>query len=1330
MKKLNSIFKVLFAGALLLCSISCKYELVPEPTGNGGGGTSDLSDTIDPPSGLVVSQGNYRSIELNWKASKNAVQYQIYSASSPYDTFIQEGETAGKETTFTIDEDSGITKYYLVKAVNYYGKVSRGSKIVAGTTLDVPIITEITASEEGTCVDVNWWMGNCSENTYANDIQYTIYAYTITKALVPGIEIIVPGTENHCTVNGLTPRTDYWFTVEAKKIDSDQKAEVSDLTNAQTAHKVIPAAPIDLKVTKGTNKNQVEISWTLPDSVDYYDKSTKLYSTRPVYFTIQRKPLDASDKAYTTIASYIGCGTTAGLKFNCENSTTSDASRLRVSGYPEGEKNGMNPAYISGSTITYIDKTASTGTQYTYKVQSFTDYAAAEITSENSIATDDGWKLSAPTFKAESFMTKDGTTITSIDIDFNFSFIDFAEYFATKEIPYPYSYVVTFTQTTFGGENYSEQVLVSANSLSELKDYVYTIANPNLESVQGYYTYKLYIINAPQTVVKEVPSSALETITSANVITVTDDATLIPEIKNFKISDGFKNKFELSWDKVEGATYTLSWANYVNGEFTSEDSKVLSDSDYTVSGDTVKFVHAAESGDSRQYTLNISKNGIPDTKEYDTISKTLGTAIPQMSAPDYKTITVSWPKVQMADAQYTIAAAYEDKTSVLDKNYEITEDEENGTVTCVITEPKGYNNISKSGLPVSFTVTAKSTTCTDTTSSTITVRTLGPALIGTKVSSEIQAKTLSASWNAVEGATGYIIYRTKHAYNETKKAFTFDRADYYYCSADGKLKESGNDVPSIRAKVAVKNGVYTLTDYDADVSDETSGYEINQSQISWGIPFGYVVLPVNGDTSDFTFGSDSNYLKVTGGKAGVIYTSALNEQKTATYGYGLNVTAAKSESASAVKVQWNKPYNENLIPTLYKMPFCKEEGHNYTSSWTYVKELPTGATSYEDVLPVEDIASAFVYAVQYQAPKTSNFTESYRDNLAKTKDGSETKNKGYLLTLKNFSAKYGGTGTSAGNESYYQENVTWDKLWDYEERAIGPESFTVDIKNRNLASTMGWVTIGDVKISNNVQTITPKTNLEDTTVAKMVSDDGITIKPTGLTKGSAIETNGVLKVLRDAKHYYSLNITRGDITVRQAADDSIYTYRQISPEELSKCVSLIIADALYKTGIPDRKVYSYEVNGGSFTLECSQGVVDANRVQWQFNEFTNVFVNGGCSNDSEKLNSFLTLSSNTSTFNNKGIADKKLFHLPALDIVVTSSIPLDSYSGVINFTVGKAGTSLEKSITIKKDNATVVSISKSDDMYKWFPYDLGTAHSSKDSTVNTNFNTYKSPFWN
>lgn len=1355
MKRLN----LLLFTIMVFSVLSCKYDLVPESISNGSQPIStQLSDSITPPENLKVSQGYYRSIELNWNASKDAVQYQIFSSSSPYDNFIQEGETAGKETTFTIaDEDPGITKYYLVKAVNHLGNVSRGSKIVSGTTLDVPIITDITPTEEGTSVKVQWWMGNCSKQTYENDVEYTIAVYTQSRATVPFKVEKISGSTTSCVIGGLSPKTDYCFTVEATILSVEQKSEVSDITNAQTAHKIIPHSVENLKASKGTNNSEVIIEWNIPDFVDYFDKTTRIYSLHPVYFTVERKLLESDDKSYEVLSSYIGSVLPEGLKFNCENNTTSSPT-ISVEKNDNGEINPQYQGYIPGSKITYKDKTAEKGKQYTYRITSYTDdVGATKISSENSIATENGWKISEPTFKAESTMNTADEKITSITVSFILNFNDFKQYFIDNEIDYPYAYAITYQKTLFSQGSVPpapEVLLYTVDSLSELSEKKYVFSNPEQEESQGYYTFKLYIYSSSIKDPTTIPAEFFRQLDASNKVTVTDDITMIPKIENFKVTDGYSNKYELSWDVLNDTVYTIYWTDYENGEPVDSDSKVLTEGeDYTVSESKASFTHLAESGNARLYTLNALKNGIPDNKEYESISKTLGTASPVMAKPDYKKITVSWPAVQMANTDYEIHAAYHGGESVLSENYEITT--ENGIVTTVINEPLGFDDIKKSGLPIDFTVTAKNTDTGDSTSKVITVRTLGPALINTRTNPEnIQEKTLSVSWDNVEGATGYIIYRTKYNYNESYTDWNFERADYYFYDVTSeKLTESGNEVSSLKAKIVFKNNCFTLTDYDCDITDKTSTYEKNQSQISWGLPFGYVVLPVNGGNDDFIFGSDSNYLKVTDGKAKVSYTGSFADEKISTYGYGLNVSAAKSESAASVRVEWAKPYNPNLIPALYKMPYNKEADHDYGASWTLVKVLAQGTTHYDDVLPVDDISSAFVYAIQYQAPKNSRFTASYRENLLTVKDSRyssdyealnvppESQNKGYLLTLKDFEAVYGGEGSKPGEESYYQENVNWANTWDYEERALGPDSFTICIKNRNLSSTMDWSkVVASVTVTDGVfSKPTPSTEYTDTLIGALNS--GITLKPKGLTEGTATETNDILKVLRDAKHYYSVSLTRGEQEpVMQAADHSIYTYRQISPEELCKCVGLIIADSLYKCGVPNRKTYSTSGHTGDFKLACSTGTTDANRVQWQCSDYTNKYTKA-CSTDTMgSLNSFLTLNSTTSSFDEKGIYGETLYYLPELEIEVKcdDEIQLSSYEGKVTVTAAGCSWSivstpsnLKYNLSMKINGSQVIDISNNKtEMYRYLPYDFGSKHENPDSTVNTSLQTYQGEWWN
>ena len=165
MRRLNTLVALMITGAILIPAMSCKADLIPSPKKDGSTPTSGFGDTIQAPGSVTASQGNYRSVTLSWDIVKNASQYQIFAAETPFDDFIQIGETAGAETSFTEDEDTGKTKYYQVKSVNKHGTVSSGSKIVSGTTMDVPIITDIKTSEEGTTVDVHWWTGNCTEES-------------------------------------------------------------------------------------------------------------------------------------------------------------------------------------------------------------------------------------------------------------------------------------------------------------------------------------------------------------------------------------------------------------------------------------------------------------------------------------------------------------------------------------------------------------------------------------------------------------------------------------------------------------------------------------------------------------------------------------------------------------------------------------------------------------------------------------------------------------------------------------------------------------------------------------------------------------------------------------------------------------------------------------------------------------------------------------------------------------------------------------------------------------------------------------------------------------
>ncbi len=213
------------------------------------------------------------------------------------------------------------------------------------------------------------------------------------------------------------------------------------------------------------------------------------------------------------------------------------------------------------------------------------------------------------------------------------------------------------------------------------------------------------------------------------------------------------------------------------------------------------------------------------------------------------------------------------------------------------------------------------------------------------------------------------------------------------------------------------------------------------------------------------------------------------------------------------------------------------------------------------------------------------------------------------------------------------------------------------------------------------------------------------------------------------------------IKTRQAKDDSIHTYRQITDRELIRATSLIIADVLYKTSIPNRKKYMINGSSGSFTLACDTGVKSANKVQWYFTNFKNEFSNGASSLFTNKIDSYLTLSSNTSTFNDDGIYGETLYYLPSLTIDITSDIELDSYKNKITFSAGNpievnflgilTNTTGKFNLSITTSTGAGVSNPDTEStLVNWFPYDMGHKHEVPDSNINPSLKTYQYPWWN
>ena len=1364
-------FYGLALAAILACqsTLSCKYELIAEPTSDLSSKKSaaDYSDSILPPATITASQGGYKSITISWEEVANAVEYTIFSAKTPFDDFKQIGETSDTKATFEVE--AGTTLYYTVCAVNYFGTVSAQSQVAMGSSLATPIITSIENDDSVSSFNVNWWMDNCSSQTYQEKVEFNISVYDSNRKALEGYNKTVSGSNRSVDITGLTALTEYYFQVEAKIKDSEQKTEVSDKTNAQTAHKVTPDAGIDFTVTQGSSKNQTLISWKLPQAVWY---KASIFELHPIYFKIYRKL--SSETEYKLLDS-IGCLPTsnwtekkkANLHFDCESNKVYDSNGNKIE-YASivKDSNGITldspyQAYTSKSLIQYYDTSCERGKQYDYYIQSFTDDTSKELSDESSVSQKlQGWKLSPANFKVTDTINKsEGSKIDSIDIAFSTNF----ENFSTK-----YNYLITQTKKDLkpDAQSQEEKILYSTDDLTALNSYTITFDKPKEDA--GYYSYKLYILTSDSTQIKQVPLDYLEVINANKTITVVDDENKIPRISNFKVQDGYKDKFVLSWDKIEGDSieYIITYIPVIDGIEDNSNPPVetpLTSDDYKEEEGKITFNHQAQSGDCRKYSLSVKKDGILIQAVLDQTFYTLGTAQPIFTDYDYSSITVSWKEVQMAkegSENYTVSAYYSDDSQTPlsnNENTKITYNSQNGLYTCVITNPYGYDDSSLSGKDINFTITANSKNTEDSTNGSKIVRTLGPALIKAEVNETPNKDYMTFTWSAVEGAEKYLIYRLSYSDNEGTEIKASDAFAVTASSLD-IVEFNSQDLSgrTICTKESDENGnvTFTLKDIQKD-AEENYGYQLNQEKIQWGLPYGYLVLPLKADDNAKTF-TFTDFTKFTEESPVNYGDSFVNDNilKTSTIGYGLNVHAAKSESGSKIHVTWEKPNQiENLQPTLYKKPFSKEKNYDYGNVWTKVEDLSSKDLEYYDTISNENAHLAYVYAVEYEPSVSSDFVKSYRDEIEKNDTNytfpegtTEASNKGYLFSIKGLSAN--SINTSSDQEDYFQENLRWDSSWDFEERALCPTSFTVDMKNKNRSDTKDWISIANVTIDEegkfSISVIDGLESKWDTTVTISGARNGISTKPTSLFNKTSEESNGLLKVLRDTKHYYSLNITRNGNTDRQAGDESIYAYRQITDTELAKCVSVIVADAIYQTGIPTEpggigggKYVSNTLNGYTGNMYIGfygGGLTVQHKSSWGFDNslYTHRFAAGSSPANTEILISNFTITADNTNYI-EGIENNKLYYLPALDLTINHESGLSSYKRVLNYEVGQSGTSTKWTLTIKDttNTKTLVNISNNESDFKnYFPYDLGTAHPTPITKVNTNLPIYSSPWWN
>lgn len=1337
-------FIILFSTFFLLFS-SCEQELLDSPSFNTRGSYS--TGQIAPPANVSATQGGYRSVTLSWEPSKAARQYFIYSSSSSTGTFTKFAETSDASAFFTYKEDSGVLKYYRVTAVDYYGTESAFSALCYGSTLSAPVITKIAKDSGGTAVTVYWYGGaNCFESTYLNSLCYEILLFDVDGTTVLK-EVVADGTESSCTFTNLVANKQYYFQVKAyiKSNQDESHTEMSDKVNESTAHRLIPDAPAELTVSKGVSQDGILLSWKLPSSVDV--KSGADYVPHPVYFKVLRKELSEPDEAYKPISTYIGV-----VKGKASNSEKKlEASEYRINcaegsactvdtegkevatdiitvtkpGDAEDQANQYYPEYISGSVITFSDKTVKIGKQYSYAVQSYTDDNGTKLmTSSDSIAVDSGWLITNPSLKMMSEFHYDDTKneISKVTVSFTADFEDFGLTDAYKYVLYESFYKMDCKTNEQTGSKSELKEICAFDSINDILGYTKTYATE--KDYYYYYMYELKICSSAD------KSLVYNSVKAPGSVLVVKDASKQPVIENFKAEGGYTEYFKLSWSYNEMYAYTLTWKNTDKNELVTDGTfdLLVDDENMTITeanGEkTAVYIHPAKNGDRREYTLT-AYNGMTDTK---TVNEVSTLRIPNLSFSSvlYDKIEVSWDKDDVSNGKYTVTAHYEDdpETDFISEGGGETSvatiTESDSRFTCTIDKPYGYDDPEKSGKPITLSVSTASFTSSDekekkdkTAVANITVCTLGPALTGTVIE-ESDKDSILVQWNEVQGASGYKIYRTKYASNGTG-GWTPEKVDVYYKDAgsSGEFRISeGEGTIGKKTTCTSTAGVYTLRDAYADSYDDKNPYSVNQSQIAWGLPYSYTVIPVRSE-DDFSGGDidiKTNQFKLSENSK-VAYTGGdgigafADKVKGSAFGYGLNLNASKASDTNSVSITWTLPYGyaDNKVPYLYR------RSYNGNSAWS---KVPVDSFNVSDnnraVLTVADDSDRcepFDYLVSYDPQTVSSVHNSFIEEIERNENldkNGERACKGYAFTLPGITAK---TGTG------YSEEVYWE-AYDYSKRAQGPESYEIFMRNDNKKDD--WVKICTLKAGNNSQNAT----LNAETVDKGKYDIDLdftglsfTVQPSGIASGNASNTDGLLKVLRDAKHYYKIEAARKvgvtDIRASYGNDKSVYAYREITDEELVKSVSLIMADAFNSTS-ENTTTYGSKGNLWWSGQYVSWSVPVRYALKYKIIDYLHSWKKLPALDES--VAAYFVLSDSTDEDRGKAADQKPSFFCykenkdfdksKLIPITVTGTIDLKSYSGIYKFALSDS----EFNVEIWRDNERTFSkYVTGDELKYWSP---------------------------
>lgn len=1182
---------------------SCKQLTSFDP--NVDGVRVAVSNTFSAPTDLKATHGRKQMISLEWTPVSGAKYYDVYCAESATAEFKKIGGT--DKNSFDDKVGAGRTLYYRVCATKSDGTQSELSATVKGTSLAQPVIS---GGDVDYCsATISWFMENAravdGTDNYESSLMFVVHwqqknGGTPNEEILSAKEDFKNSFYEH-KIENLSGAADYEFWIDAYLSGDQSSVESSPRVDKKTLTSYTPLAPV-FTASQGESAKGIWLYITLPEKV-MVQTETKLSPNEkvdepyPLYFEIYRKVGEMGEGD-----SDADWGSPVCEHLYCNGTTTPPTE----ADYAE--------AYNAGAEIKWFDESANLvgGEKYTYRIISHSDtenydkIVCPEGKKNNSVPTPTnkattalGWKSAHPDFKVNysadgsRTLSANGDKVVSVSFGFDAGWKDLGKAggykFAIKQNKKPWEEGYSGNGTDSWLNNAGgEQFFGTIDEINSCAVKFGSESGLKTDEI-GVYSYTLYIVPKDAAIddVKDDGEKVLDSVKATDEIVVTDVVEL-PKAE-LKVQGGYKDNVKLTIAFEKDVAYKVVRTRL---DTTPQDVKEFEITVPENHGASFEYPDTVEGNGRYSYMLKAIANGafsLSPSQE----AETLGT--PDVSfekgSLSYDSVTISFDGVLAAKEYavklgenggfgggktFTFAADVADKVTV--GNAEVSL--KGNTYTVTINKPEGYDDATKAGATAKLTVTAQSSV-DEAPSNPVDVNVLGPALLNATVNTAAEAteNSITLTWNKVDGAKGYLIRRVMYKTADSNEVYG-DSEVTYYCDASGEndkfdLADGGRIYG--RATISLNGETFTLTDkyMEKDMDDPDLGlYQEAQAKISWGLPFQYVVLPVL-EKKDFDFVGSSLAL-AEGGK--VAYKNIKPTAKAATFGYGLNLVADKATSGTTQHIEWEKPYNAQQ-PVVYRRAagsndaFTKFEGDT-----TVANDKNAGDLTIES----KDCYDAFEYVVKYYSTKEaypkSEINELPPSLLAEIKKGTQTydtpqgampelNNKGYLLTMDGFDAKVHSTN--------YYEQIRWNQ-WQYDKRAVGPDSMVILVQNNNIdADFHELVSIEKANVSTDASIKT----IADDIKAEKDQNTTIRVAPAGIAAGTSGTTDGYLKVLRDYRHNYTFRLERTDgessisVPYEEYEKDAIKTaYRQITDEELVRAATLAMTFGMRK---------SFEKRGGS-----------------------------------------------------------------------------------------------------------------------------------------------------